>query len=679
MRSALFAAAAALMGSAFAARDTISVTGATTDGLVGVRRELTELATDTDAFNLYLLAMNRYMNADTSDVLSFYQVSGVHGVPCQPWSGVQGNQAAISQGGCGYCTHSSTLFPAWHRAYVAAYEQGFYEQVQGVISDFASNPTQQAIFQKAASGLRIAYWDWAAAASGKTVPSILIQPKVTVPSPSGGSQTIDNPFYQYKFQILTQASTGGAPWINWPDTVRCPDSSTSGSDLNTMVNNIQSAFTNIQALTYKMLLNCAQWEEMADDSAATSSEGCSAGLESIHDQVHMNIGGNGHMGDLGHAGFDPAFWLHHANVDRLLALWQIAQDKTWFSPGLSGVATYTTPANEQVDGTSPLTPFYKDASSQTFWTPNEVEDWTTFGYTYPEVMNGLSTDKSSVISAINSLYGTQTIPPVNSGSSSSSSSSSAIPSATPSSPSKLTNSSISSTPASAAASSKPSSGSSSGSTSLTPLPSNLPSLLTPSGRTFDWSCSIVAERMGLGCSFFVYIFFGDVPADSSTWGSASNLVGSHGFFASTTMTATSGWLSSGSVALTPALVEQIAVGKLKSLDASVVEPFLHQKLNWAVKKVNGEVVDASSVPGLEITVVLTKLVPPASSNSAPTWEVPQSFTNVTSGLSGGYSGWTYNSGYSSGSSSGSMSGSSSSPDTGSCIPQVKYVYEYVYV
>ena len=43
--------------------------------------------------------------------------------------------------------------------------------------------------------------------------------------------------------------------------------------------------------------------------------------------VHDFIGGpGGHMGYPDIAGFDPIFFFHHANVDRILALWQYCWD-----------------------------------------------------------------------------------------------------------------------------------------------------------------------------------------------------------------------------------------------------------------------------------------------------------------------------------------------------------------
>lgn len=31
--------------------------------------------------------------------------------------------------------------------------------------------------------------------------------------------------------------------------------------------------------------------------------------------------------------FDPIFWLHHANVDRLLSLWRAMNPDVWVTPG----------------------------------------------------------------------------------------------------------------------------------------------------------------------------------------------------------------------------------------------------------------------------------------------------------------------------------------------------------
>lgn len=48
-------------------------------------------------------------------------------------------------------------------------------------------------------------------------------------------------------------------------------------------------------------------------------------FESPHNHVHDSVGcmcGDGTMYDLNGSAFDPIFMLHHANIDRLIALWQ---------------------------------------------------------------------------------------------------------------------------------------------------------------------------------------------------------------------------------------------------------------------------------------------------------------------------------------------------------------------
>ncbi len=45
-----------------------------------------------------------------------------------------------------------------------------------------------------------------------------------------------------------------------------------------------------------------------------------AQLEDIHDQVHGWVGGD--MGNISAAAFDPIFWSHHSNIDRLWYVWQ---------------------------------------------------------------------------------------------------------------------------------------------------------------------------------------------------------------------------------------------------------------------------------------------------------------------------------------------------------------------
>ena len=53
------------------------------------------------------------------DLISFFRLGGIHGMPYKAWDGVGGEDPAQE---AGYCTHGSVLFPTWHRPYIALYE-----------------------------------------------------------------------------------------------------------------------------------------------------------------------------------------------------------------------------------------------------------------------------------------------------------------------------------------------------------------------------------------------------------------------------------------------------------------------------------------------------------------------------------------------------------------------------
>jgi tyrosinase len=56
-------------------------------------------------------------NHDATEPTSYYQIAGIHGQPILPW-----NDATRDKDVTGYCTHSSVLFPTWHRAYMLLFE-----------------------------------------------------------------------------------------------------------------------------------------------------------------------------------------------------------------------------------------------------------------------------------------------------------------------------------------------------------------------------------------------------------------------------------------------------------------------------------------------------------------------------------------------------------------------------
>lgn len=86
-------------------------------------------------------------------------------------------------------------------------------------------------------------------------------------------------------------------------------------------------------------------------------------LNSVHGSVHVRVGGN--MGSVSLAGFDPIFWLHHANVDRLWAIWQSSH------PG----------ALPPVEAGLSLDPFTKPCSTA-MYVGSDMESTHELGYRY---------------------------------------------------------------------------------------------------------------------------------------------------------------------------------------------------------------------------------------------------------------------------------------------------------
>ena len=113
----------------------------------------------------------------------------------------------------------------------------------------------------------------------------------------------------------------------------------------------------------------------------------SGSLEALHGTYHGLVGGDsvpkansgqgtpgGHMSRVPVAAFDPIFWMHHCQIDRLFAIWQAihaGEKGSWFS--------------DPDQAKAPLAPFRKEAGDKTFWNSNQSQLTASFGYNYPEI------------------------------------------------------------------------------------------------------------------------------------------------------------------------------------------------------------------------------------------------------------------------------------------------------
>ncbi|MBV9210527.1 MAG: tyrosinase family protein [Acidobacteria bacterium] len=144
----------------------------------------------------------------------------------------------------------------------------------------------------------------------------------------------------------------GLPWWDWTS----PRSHTNGvpTAFSTAVVNLQpnplyrarivapTANPPINRMTRRFPGNPAQLPTPASINAIlnlTQFNDFTNQLENVHDFIHGWTGGNngqvgGDMGSVGTAAWDPVFWSHHCNIDRLWYLWQLKHGVNNISPSL---------------------------------------------------------------------------------------------------------------------------------------------------------------------------------------------------------------------------------------------------------------------------------------------------------------------------------------------------------
>nr|BAE48754.1 polyphenoloxidase [Agaricus blazei] len=531
-------------------------------GGVQPRLEINNFVKDNHQFSLYVQALDRMYATSQGDFSSYFQVAGVHGYPLTAYDGAVGPQQFSPQNQwTGYCTHGSTLFPTWHRPYVLMVEQILSGHAQQIADTYA---VDKDAWKQAATQFRHPYWDWAA--NSVPPPEVISLPKVTITTPDGKNTSVNNPLMRYTFHPV---SDGGfhKPFSQWSTTLRQPDSTRSNAQenvaqLKSVLKNAQSSIT--QA-TYDMFNRVTTW---AHFSSHTESSGGSTSnsIEAIHDNIHVLVGGRGHMSDPSVAAFDPIFFLHHANVDRMIALWSAIRYNVWTSPGDAGDGTFTLAYEAAVDDATDLTPWRKTDTE--FWKSNEVTTTQSFGYTYPEFigldMNNRDAVNKTISQKVAQLYGPK------------------------------------------------------GTSHRRSFEEDLSDLeqihghshsrrhqrLAKRGRLAqllkgifsDWSAQIKFNRHEAGQSFSVCLFLGDVPEDPSQWLVSPNLVGTrHAFVHPTKNDHVAEEI--GFIPINPWIAEHTG---LLSFAVGLVKPLLIKSLQWRVLLADGTPADLES---LEVTIL----------------------------------------------------------------------------
>ncbi|APA06690.1 hypothetical protein sscle_02g014600 [Sclerotinia sclerotiorum 1980 UF-70] len=518
------------------------------------RQNINDLQNNTPQWSIYIQALqamqaeNEYTNG-----LSYFQLAGIHGRPYVAWDGV--NQA-IGAPTTGYCTHDSVLFTTWHRPYLALFEQVLASYAQKIAKTYIS--TLYPSYQAAADNLRIPYWDWG---STPNMPSVVNVATVSIVTPSGATTYVNNPLFRYNFQNkpLNQQqfppgdSDGMLAQYNW--TVRNPDYLGGQSDFNAANTNLQNAGLGDQVWTAVMK------SKNFNNFATMASSGSS--IESPHGAVHVLVGGAyGHMSFLSYSGFDPIFWLHHANVDRVLSMYQAINPSTYITSLTDYYGTYTIPPGSVDTASTALKPFAIDSS--TFFTSNTCRSMSQFGYSYPEIMdwNMTSTQMTSYVTGrVNALY--------NADGSNSKIKKRSFKSKEPSSIHQFEGSDTNKT-------------------------------------LREWTAALSVSKFDLkGQRFIIRLFLGVIPDNPKTWGSSESLVGS------LVILPPPG--SSANDASTALAYDEIVVLREPAIgggykgydedgDGEGTEEFLKRNLRWRVQLVDNTPLPSNSLATLKISI-----------------------------------------------------------------------------
>ncbi|KAJ7611568.1 tyrosinase, partial [Mycena polygramma] len=557
------------------------------------RVEIHDFVKIEDQFSLYIQALQHIYGQKQPDVDSFFSIGGIHGLPYQPWDG-SGAKPVDPEGWEGYCTHGNVLFPTFHRPYVMLFEQALQT---AAINIAATYTVDQARFKQAALDLRQPYWDWAR--NAVPPPEVISLDTVSIIAPNGQTTQVDNPLRRYTFHPIDPSFPD--PYSSWNTTLRCPDTTDPDAtdDVDVLTSTLRTAQRQLTSKTYNLLTRVHTWPAFSNhtpgDGGSTSNS-----LEAIHDGVHVDVGGNGQMADPSVAAFDPIFFLHHCNVDRMLSLWSALNPGVWVSPGEATGGTWTISPDATVDENTNLTPFWNSQNS--YWLSSGVTATAPIGYTYPE-FNGLNLDDPNAVHAaiaqkVNQLYGGSTVK----------TRAAAVSTEAVKTTSAPTPSNSNSHPTHAHAS--PHIQANLASHAPTPHVAHHTPHDSEERKIWEWTARIRVKKYEVGGSFLVLLFLGSVPEDPRHWRTSRNFVGAHHVFANSVPERCANCRTNrdaeveGFVHLNDGIAEHSG---LDSFDPAVVEPYLHNNLHWRVQKAGGEAVDLSNVPSLEVAVFSTPL------------------------------------------------------------------------
>lgn len=404
-------------------------------------------------------------------------------------------------------------------------------------------------------------------------------PDVTLTIPGQKENTTDklhlprNPLYSYQFTsdwatALIQKEMQWHQNDAWAESKRCPEAN--GKSNQAVADKQVATFTTFKSLTFQAITQVTDFDEFTTQ-AWRFGQGPQAytSIESMHNNIHNYVGTNdtvlkdpntkrlGNMTDVQASSFDPVFWLHHVNCDRLVAIWQALNPDPVINAWESQTDRFTANAKTMEDGSSRLEPWHKTASPSTadYFIANDTRQLlSTFGngYYYPETPLELIQDEARM-----KAYATQQIYRLYA-------------------PQSLRGPALK----------QPKAGNPVG---QKPIDSTPVGDLLPNQTVSHWQAFLRVKNFALTGTWAVHIFLGEVPSETSEWFMSKNRIGSVTMLSNRSRQhcqncvsqAESGQLVTGTVPLTEALQER----DVDANDEQAVIKYLKDNLSWRVAKV----------------------------------------------------------------------------------------------
>lgn len=439
-----------------------------------------------------------------------------------------------------------------------------------------------------------------------SLPNEVTNPAITITTPTGNA-TIANPLYSYIFQ--SDAPGSGIPpnfeMANFTNTVRWFNPANPLGNHREANDALKANSVAISQLTYQLFANVVNFTAFSC-STPGGQVNVANNVETIHNSIHNSVGGAGHMQYPEVAAFDPIFWLHHANVDRLLALWQAVNPDSWMLPTMNTFGSYYDLPGSIDSGSTPLAPFHSDNGTAMF-TSDDIRSTARFGYTYPElpdwILKGTAL-REHVLRQINRMYNPFLRPPQT------------------------------------RSISRPLRRATNLATAFSRITLSDAVKLGVNNAEEQWFVKISIDRFAYHTSFALYFFLGEPPADVSSWPSASNLIGTQGQFINADVPSMHPdgipkGASEGELPLTHVLIGGMHRNYIADLSRKSVLPILQEGLQWRASTSDGCEIDCSLLSGLSISVGSRHVEPATDELSFPQYGEVEWHGSVTQGKVGG--------------------------------------------